>query len=172
MPAGRPTKYTKELGELCAQLVECTPGPIIPAFNARDDLPHAVTVWRWEQRDQEFRNRMDLAREIRAHLMVDEAIAIADESEHDTIVKTNRQGDEFESPNSEWMNRSRLRVDIRKWHASKMNQRVYGDHSKIDLGGQVGNPVQTESRVTLDSLTEEQRTQAAELARAALQEGK
>ena len=66
------------------------------------------------------------ATEIRAEKMADEILDIADSSENDTI-KTEKG--EFQ--NTEWIQRSRLRVDSRKWLMSKMLPKKYGD--KIDI---------------------------------------
>lgn len=160
MPGGRPSKYTPEMVERVCEVIETTSGSLEDAFNARDDLPTYRTVLNWERDHAEFLPRLSRAREIRAHVMVENALAIADESEHDTITKTGRNGEEYESPNSEWMARSRLRYESRKWHASKLNARVYGDKAALDIGGQPGNPLKTESttvRVDPDSLPEEDR---------------
>ena len=161
MPAGRPSKYTPEMVERVCEVIETTSGSLEDAFYDRDDLPAYRTVLNWERDHAEFVPRLSRAREIRAHVMVENALAIADESDRDTITKTGRNGEEYDSPNGEWMARSRLRYESRKWHASKLNQRVYGDKQAIDLGGQPGNPLKTESvavKVDPDSLPEEDRS--------------
>jgi hypothetical protein len=38
--------------------------------------------------------------------------------------------------NKEWTNRSRLRIDARKWVASKLKPKVYGDKTDITSGGE------------------------------------
>lgn len=145
MPAGRPTIYTPEIAELVCEVIESEPGSIRIALMGRDDLPGFSTVHRWEQQHPEFRDRLSRARELRAHLLADDALAVADESEHDTITKRGRNGEEFEAPDSEWMARSRLRFEARRWHAKNLNQRAYGDQSSVNLGGQPENPLKTES---------------------------
>jgi len=58
---------------------------------------------------------------------------IVDETSNDTIVT-----DKGEIPNSEWMQRSRLRYDARKWLVSKLNPKKYGDREiKVIEGGDV-----------------------------------
>lgn len=166
---GRPSSYTPEIGEQVCELIESVPGSIRVALEAREDLPGFATVYRWEQQFPEFRERLSRARELRAHLMADDAVAIADESWNDTILKTGRDGEAHESPNSEWMARSRLRVETRRWHAKVMNQRAYGDHASLNVGGQPGNPLEVKHAVDLSKLSEEERDRAAELARLAMQ---
>ena len=58
--------------------------------------------------------------------MVDEIIEIADDSSQDNII--NKQGQII--CNNESINRARLRIDTRKWIASKLAPKIYGD--KID----------------------------------------
>ncbi len=57
-------------------------------------------------------------------------VDIADDKENDTIIRKGHDGQEREYPNTEWMNRSRLRIDARKWMAMKLLPKVYGDHLK------------------------------------------
>ena len=65
-----------------------------------------------------------------ADFLAEEIIEIADDATRDTITIT-RNGKQVEVENTEWTNRSRLRVDARKWVASKLKPKKYGD--KIDL---------------------------------------
>ena len=55
--------------------------------------------------------------------MADEIIAIADEKTTDWLM--DKEGNE--RPNNEAIQRSRLRVDARKWVAAKLKPRKYGD---------------------------------------------
>lgn len=130
MPAGRPSSYTEELGDRVCEAYSTVSGGLREAFSADPDLPDIATVYRWEQEYPEFRDRLDRARARRAHLMAQEAVDIADASDGDTLVKTNKAGEEFETPNHEWINRSRLRVETRKWLAQMLNQRAYGNKTE------------------------------------------
>ena len=49
-------------------------------------------------------------------------------------------GDEI--PNHEHIQRSRLRVDSRKWLASKLAPKKYGDRLAAELSGPDGGPIQ------------------------------
>jgi hypothetical protein len=62
----------------------------------------------------------------RVEVMADEILEISDDSSRDTI--STEKGD---IPDNEWINRSRLRVDARKWLMSKMRPSKYGD--KLDI---------------------------------------
>ena len=73
-----------------------------------------VTFFDWRRNNPTFRSLYDRAREDQVRTMVDEIIEIADDSENDTQVTKN--GDV--KANNEWIQRSRLRIESRKWLAS------------------------------------------------------
>lgn len=66
-------------------------------------------------------------------VMADELFDIADETSQDTI--TDAEGNA--RPNSEWITRSRLRVDTRKWYLSKLAPKRYGDRLDVAVTGDV-----------------------------------
>jgi hypothetical protein len=74
-------------------------------------------------------------------VMSQEIIDIADESANDT------QFDDVGNPrqNSEWINRSRLRVDTRKWLMSKLAPKKYGE--KQEISGPNGGAIQIISTI-------------------------
>lgn len=91
-------------------------------------MPSPETFYRWLNDDDKKAKHYARACEYRADAIFDEIIEIADESERDTIV----HDDGRETANSEWINRSRLRVDARKWIASKLAPKKYGDKFEVD----------------------------------------
>lgn len=88
----------------------------------------------WINNDKQLLERYAHAREVRAELLFDEILDIADEVSSDTIIDDNGN----EKSNSEWIARSRLRVDARKWALSKMLPKKYGDKLEVDNKGEVG----------------------------------
>lgn len=88
----------------------------------------------WINSDKQLLEQYTHAREVRAELLFEEIIEIADESSNDTLVDDSGN----EKANSEWIARSRLRVDARKWALSKMLPKKYGDKLEVDNKGEVG----------------------------------
>jgi len=88
----------------------------------------------WINSDKQLFEQYAHAREVRAELLFDEMLDIADETSSDTIIDDNGN----EKANSEWIARSRLRVDTRKWALSKMLPKKYGDKLEVDNKGEVG----------------------------------
>lgn len=105
------------------------------------------TVRQWAIDDVDgFGARYSKAREIGYHSMADELFEIADDGRNDWMERVNqRTGATEEVPNNEHMNRSRLRVDTRKWFLSKVLPKIYGD--KIAVTGADGGAVQTVQRI-------------------------
>ena len=125
---GRTSTYTSEFAKLI--LSEVAEGKSLRAIcEDHTDLPAAQTIRRWILEDREgFQAKYTRAKEIGVERMAEEIIEISDETSGDTI-----QTESGEIPDNEWINRSRLRVDTRKWLLSKLIPKKYGD--KLAVGG-------------------------------------
>lgn len=89
------------------------------------------TFFIWIDGDTEKSKQYARATELRAEALLDEMFDIVDETTHDTIIT-----DKGEIPNGEWMQRSRLRYDARKWLVSKLNPKKYGDKLDVTTDGE------------------------------------
>lgn len=133
MPGGRPSTYTPDIADrLCKQLAE---GMSLRRACELDDMPSKTTVLRWLRDDEEFRSQYARARDAQADHYADEIIEISDNHDNDYITKTNSDGSEYEAIDHEHIQRSRLRVDSRKWIASKLKPKKYGDRTKHEHSG-------------------------------------
>lgn len=90
------------------------------------------TFFEWIDNDEEKVKQYARVTELRAEALLDEMFDIVDETSHDTI--TTDKGQEI--PNGEWMQRSRLRYDARKWLVSKLNPKKYGDKLDVTTDGE------------------------------------
>jgi hypothetical protein len=98
----------------------------------RDEkMPSTSTFYLWLDSDENKSKRYARATEIRADILFEDIIEIADNSAGDT--KTNSDG--FEVMDAEFVQRSRLKIDARKWVLSKMNPKKYGDRTTNVLEG-------------------------------------
>lgn len=153
---GRPSLYTKELGDLiCEQLSE---GKSLRTVCKADEMPHMRTIFRWLREDEEFCHQYARAKEESADALVEEMLEIADDGSNDLM--TIEKGDySYEVENREVTNRSKLRVDTRKWIASKLKPKRYGD--KLDLtslGRRIEAPVYASEIKPRHADTEEKTT--------------
>lgn len=154
MPAGRPTLYTTEIArEICDAIAESM-FSLKTLCERNPHWPRSRTIREWRRTNKEFMRMYADAKEDQSDLMAEEILEIADDVSRDTIIKTNRDGDEsYECANHEWINRSRLRVDSRKWVASKLKPKTYGD--KVDLSPSLENPfLQNANELDAKSSTE------------------
>lgn len=139
---GRPTKYTVQTAEkICALIAS---GKTLNKICSVGGMPKIRTImtWLWDGSHEEFRQMYARAREQQAEVMADEIITIADDDSLDEIFT--EDGKRLE--NREFINRSRLRIDSRKWVASKLLPKKYGD--KTEVSGPNGGPVPVDVTVT------------------------
>jgi hypothetical protein len=101
----------------------------------RDDMPARSTVQSWLAKHEEFSDQYARACQIRQEELFDEIFEIADDGSNDWMDR--QVGDQtVEVVNQEAIQRSKLRIDTRKWALSKMNPKKYGE--KLDLNHEGG----------------------------------
>lgn len=136
---GRHREYTTEMGDkICEQLAD---GKSLRAICADDDMPNRATVFRWlaDPSMSEFSDQYTRAREDQAEFYAASIIDISDESE----VEAKYDGEDVRLDlSSTAVARNRLRVDARKWYASKLAPKKYGDLQKLELTGKDGAPIE------------------------------
>ena len=141
MPNGRPEIYSQEIADLICAEISSTSKSLRTICKA-DWMPCVATVLKWLREDTNgFLAQYTRAKEEQADLLIEEMIDISDDGSNDfmTIVK----GDmEYESENKEVTNRSKLRVETRKWIASKLKPKKYGDKIQTEVSGPDGGPIQ------------------------------
>lgn len=132
---GRPSGYSEELAEsLCDHLAE---GGLAVEWCRQEGRPSVSTIHRWMQAHPAFREAYARAREVGLHVMAEEVIAVSDDSSGDW--RKDENGNDV--LDHEHVQRSRLRVDSRKWLASKLLPKVYGDKQQTEITGADGGPV-------------------------------
>lgn len=138
---GRPSKFSQKIADsICEQLAD---GHSLREICKATTMPARSTVFKWLSEIKAFADQYVRAREAQADLLADEILSIADDSSQDTVPKVDKEGNEYgEQPNSEWIARSRLRVDARKWLASKMAPKKYGEKIEATHSGALGLTVE------------------------------
>ncbi len=110
------------------------------------DMPNKSSFLRWVD-DAELNAKHNLrdqyarAREALADVYAEETVDIADDSTNDT----QKDDEGREIVNHDHIARARLRVDARKWAASKMAPKKYGDKLTNEHTGPDGGPVQVQT---------------------------
>ena len=129
---GRPSTYTDKMAaKICEQIVA---GKSVRDICKQKGFPNASTVFRWLSANETFREQYARAREAQSEVMAQEMLDIADKSTGD-------------------VQRDKLRIDTRKWLASKLKPKKYGD--KMELNGNADAPLQVVVRKFKHEETEE-----------------
>ena len=150
MTAGRPSDYTIEIAsEICARIAD---GRSVREISRDEDMPAMSTIFLWLAKHSEFSEQYARAKESQAQYLAEEILDIADDGTNDWMER-NAGEEKAWVTNGEALQRSRLRVDTRKWLLSKLIPKKYGDKIDATLSGDKDNPV----RVIYGWLTEEQR---------------
>jgi len=108
---GRPSSYTTETAEKICEAIAAG-GHLHIICQKEDWAPHERTVHRWLQDREDFRQIYAHARERQQEVFAAEVVLIAD-TEPDPA-------------------RARNRMDARKWHASKVAPKKWGDRVEIE----------------------------------------
>jgi hypothetical protein len=139
---GRPSDYSPETGlSICAEL---SVGKSLRQICSADEMPDRSTVFRWLEKHREFRDQYARAREAQTEYWADEILEIADDGSNDWMERQRHNGESETVVDHEHINRSRLRVDSRKWLMSKLAPKKYGDKVDLQHTGADGGPVQIE----------------------------
>jgi hypothetical protein len=100
------------------------------------------TVFNWLHSFPEFLEQYTRAKEESADALVDEMLDIADDAANDWMEVHDKDNPGYRL-NGEAINRSRLRVDTRKWIAAKLKPKKYGERVQTELTGKDGGPIET-----------------------------
>lgn len=142
-PPGRPTAYTDAIAaSICMAIAE---GMSLRKVCALEGMPDVSTVIRWlaDEQRAEFRAQYARAREAQADLLAEQILEIADDGTNDTQV----DDEGMVRVDHDHIARSRLRVDSRKWLASKLAPKKYGDKLAVGGADDLG-PVQVTKQMT------------------------
>jgi hypothetical protein len=124
---GRPTIYSEELANRICQIVATNVEGLPTLCNKFDEMPHEDTIkqWRWEK--PLFSAKYAEAKRFQAELMAESLEELMRDAEKDAFHDEhgNRRLD------SGLLGLARLRVDTRKWQASKLAPKIYGDKQTV-----------------------------------------
>ena len=154
---GAPRKYDRDMvvARLCEILVTSERGTA-RILKEEPGMPPVQKLWGWmdektpdgalTEEAQRFRTLYARAKRLQAEHMEGLLLEIADDSRNDYMDKVNSDGSVSRVPDHENIQRSRIRLDTRKWLMAKLYPKKYADSLK--LGGDDALPaVKTEGKV-------------------------
>lgn len=101
-----------------------------------EGFPHRVTFLGWVAEDEKLQTAYAFAMEQRADYHFEEIFDIADDASNDWMERKGEKGEGWEL-NGEHVQRSKLRIDARKWALARMNPKKYGDKVDVAHSGKV-----------------------------------
>lgn len=120
---GRPSKYTPELAEIICKIVATNPLGLPRLCAMFDEMPNpdTIRVWRWEK--AEFSAKYAEAKRFQAELMAESI----DEVYESLGAHYYHDKDGALRVDSGLVAHARLMIDSKKWMASKLAPKIYGD---------------------------------------------
>lgn len=149
---GRPSSFTPELATLICDRIAS--GETLRQVCRDEGMPSQSMVFRWLQADEPFREQYARAREALMDHFADELIDIAEDGSNDWTERETKAG-RIEVVDREVIERSRLRIEARKWLMGKCAPKKYGE--KLQLAGDGGGAIRSETSLKLADLTGEER---------------
>lgn len=146
---GRPSSFTPEMADtICSRLAD---GESLRTICRDEQMPGTSTVFRWLREFADFREQYALAREAQADALFDESLDIADDGSNDWLPAHNAEDGEEAGwrVNGEHIQRSKLRIDTRKWMAGKLQPKKYGEKTQMQVTGADGGAIMTVTRIEL-----------------------
>lgn len=125
--------YTPEIAEEI--LERLSDGESLASICALEGMPSRGAVHHWVLTDHEgFASRYACAREAGLMTLADDILVISDDGSNDTY----KDDEGNQRTDQDVVQRSRLRVDSRKWLLSKLLPKQYGDKVALEHSGDVG----------------------------------
>lgn len=118
---GRPTDYTKDMADKICEKI--SGGLSLRAICAEAGMPARGTIYRWLIENADFQDQYTRAREKQADYFAEEIIEIADSAVAESAA----------------VSKAKLQIDARKWAASKIAPKKYGDKQEIDVKSSDGS---------------------------------
>lgn len=128
MRTGRPSTYTPEIAEHICKIVAVNPVGLPKLCKMHPEFPsyETINVWRWEKPD--FADKYALAKVFQAEMMAESIEDVCDELASKAYPDENGNY----HLDSGLVAHARLVIDSRKWTASKLAPKIYGDKREIE----------------------------------------
>lgn len=142
---GRKPTYDRPavMAEVC-QIMATSDRSLWSILASDDRFPSERQFFVWLSEDESLQQDYARAKDLQADYLAWQTVAIADDdSEDEMFVESDDASGKSARRvcNNEFVQRSRLRIDARKWLASKLAPKKYGDRITQEHTGDGGGPV-------------------------------
>lgn len=154
-PTGRPKAYSDQSAEEILRRI--AKGETMFSICKDAHLPTSETVRQWVLQDENgFSAKYALARDEQCEFWADEIIEIADDGSNDWIERETERGNIKTVVDHEHVQRSKLRIDARKWKMSVSNPKKWAERKALQHSGELNVDATIAPRVDLRNLTVEE----------------
>ena len=136
--AGRKSEFSQDIADKICERIAAAES--LRSICDSDEFPSAATVFKWLNDFPAFSEQYARAKEESADAIFDEMMEIADNARNDWMEQHGKDDVGYQL-NGEHIQRSRLRVDTRKWILGKLKPKKYGDKISAELSGADGAPL-------------------------------
>ena len=128
-------RYTKDVAaQICQYIME---GMSIREIERQESMPCSTTIFNWLAKDKNgFVEQYTRAKECQSEYMAEEMLEISDNAQNDYMERNHKDNEGWQA-NGEHIQRSRLRIETRKWLMSKMKPKKYGDKLQTEHTGSI-----------------------------------
>ena len=135
------TEFSEDLtAEICERIAE---GESVRAICRDPAMPAMSTVFKWLANDTAFAEQYARAKSEQADRIFEQILEIADDGRNDWMERNGEDAVGF-ALNGEHVQRSKLRIEARKWMAGKLRPKKYGE--KIEVAGTLNVDVSTKEQ--------------------------
>lgn len=121
-------KFSQELADFICDKVSTHTMGIRKLCKLFPEMPRPETIRTWRLKNESFHAQYARAKIIQADILAEDCLDIADDDSGDNLITENGK----KVANVEFMSRSRLRIDTRKWLASKLVPKIYGERIQLE----------------------------------------
>lgn len=126
-PGGRPSTYTPELAAKVCEAIATHDCSLKRLYKMYDWFPHDSTIYNWIFiHGDKFSGQYFEARRAQSNVIADSMLDL----DRDLPTFLDEKGNE--KIDSGMLGRAKLSYEIKKWHASKMAPKIWGDAKQVE----------------------------------------
>lgn len=131
---GRPSTYSDAIADkICERIATSSDGLVKICEEVGITTE---TAYKWRGQFEKFADKYARARADQAQLLADEIVNISDETQVGEIVTKKGDGS-IEIKRADMIEHRKLRIDARKWIASKLLPKKYGERVELEHSGEL-----------------------------------
>jgi len=123
---GRPTTYTPELASYVCKIISTHPYGMKKLAKMYEEFPYHQTIYGWIFDHPEFSSQYLEAKRLQSNVLAESMLEVPNE------IPVYYDKDGSEKIDAGMLGRAKLEYEIKKWHASKMAPKIWGDAKQVE----------------------------------------